>query len=70
MIDKTLVMIKFCLFIGLLNLLVVLSILFGASLGDRKLIMYEETVDPKGKTVSTTPIYAYAYCKDCPCKDK
>lgn len=61
-------MIKFIGFICLLNLLIGISILLGADLGTKKLIMYENTVDPNGKTVASTPIYAY--CGNCSCKDK
>jgi hypothetical protein len=70
MIAKSITMIKFIAFISLLNLLIGISIMLGATIGERKLIMYEHTVDPNGKTVASTPIYAYAPCQNCVCKDK
>ena len=63
-------MIKFIAFICLLNLLIGVSILLGADLGTKKLIMFEREVDPAGNTVALSPIYAYTSCHHCPCKDK
>ena len=63
-------MIKFIAFICLLNLLIGVSILLGADLGTKKLIMFEREVDPAGNTVTLSPIYAYTSCHNCPCKDK
>jgi hypothetical protein len=61
-------MIKFIAFISLLNLLIGISILLGADLGTKKLVMFEHTVDPEGNMVSSTPIYAY--CGHCKCENK
>jgi hypothetical protein len=63
-------MIKFIAFISLLNLLIGLSILLGANLGEKELVMFEREVDPTSNTVSLTPIYAYFPCQNCKCKDK
>jgi hypothetical protein len=63
-------MIKFIAFVCLVNLLIGISILLGADIGEKKLIMYENTVDSTGKTVTSSPIYAYAACCNCKCKDK
>jgi hypothetical protein len=63
-------MIKFIAFISLLNLLIGISILLGADLGTKKLVMFEREVDPVGNTVALTPIYAYSSCHDCKCKNK
>lgn len=59
---------QFIAFVALINLLIGVSILFGAEIAERKLIMFESTVDAEGKTVATTPIYAY--CANCTCKNK
>lgn len=68
MTKKLSLLLQFTAFIALINLLVGVSLLLGADMAEKKLIMFENTVDPKGNTVSSTPIYAY--CARCTCKDK
>jgi len=66
--EKLTTLLKFLTFIALLNLLMGFAILFGIDIGEKKLIMFESMVDPKGNSVATTPIYAY--CANCTCKHK
>ena len=70
MIKKLNLLIQFIAFVGLLNLLVGLSILLGADIGTKKLVMFERETDPSGKTVMLSPIYAYTSCHNCTCKNK
>ena len=66
--EKLTTLLKFLTFIALLNLLIGFAILLGADIGEKKLIMFERTVNSEGNSVTTTPIYAY--CANCTCKNK